>query len=125
MYTEELKLKVIEEFTKYPYYETISKKFGISENCVRKWTKDTNINVEQLEKEIPQIPYIPQPNYQVVDFNLLSNHDMYTPVTITEGEEKVENGKQVDVDVEFSLNGFNLKLKRQYLRMFLEELRND
>lgn len=123
MYTDEFKKKVIEEFIKYPYYGTISKKMGISDQSVRTWVKEANIDIHKLKNEIPQMPYIPESS-KTVNLDNVTSYEMYNSIIIKEQEEILPSLDDVE-EIEFSLNGYAFKMKRQYIKIFLEVLKND
>ena len=123
MYTDEFKKKVIEEFIKYPYYGTISKKMGISDQSVRTWVREANIDIHKLKNEIPQMPYIPESS-KTVNLDNVTSYEMYNSIIIKEQEEILPSLDDVE-EIEFSLNGYAFKMKRQYIKIFLEVLKND
>ena len=96
---------------------------GISDQSVRTWVREANIDIHKLKNEIPQMPYIPESS-KTVNLDNVTSYEMYNSIIIKEQEEILPSLDDVE-EIEFSLNGYAFKMKRQYIKIFLEVLKND
>lgn len=115
MYTEEFKNKVIESFKQCPYFKTISRKYGIERETLKRWLREKNINVEEEKTNCSVVikPFKQEPRE-------IGNIEMYETVLVVETKEDDSKEK-----IEFELNGFNIKIATSSLKKFIRGMKND
>lgn len=120
MYSKEFKKEILEEFKRYPYFSTVAKRNGVSLRSLHIWVKKENIDVEALKKEIPEKKMQSLNRSKVVD------KEMYETITIKEETaNKIGNQPDKDETIEFTLNGYDIKIARKEIKEFIKEITND
>ena len=101
-------------------FEAKSKGFGFA----RVLSTDAEVEAIYIARECTNGAFDENIILATRNLDNVTSYEMYNSIIIKEQEEILPSFDDVE-EIEFSLNGYAFKMKRQYIKIFLEVLKND